>query len=161
MLKPPARIGAIERAHATLVLPYAEIARILLTGESTLYRWRAGTSAPTGVNRARLIALDEFVSALRRGFPDAAAARRWLETPFAPLGRRSPRALLSEGRVEMLVGALAVLAALAPASVGSPVDEVPTDGGVVLPPTALVPTAVVAGARPGVAWRAVPDGVRG
>ena len=113
MLKPSARLDAIERAHTTLGLPYSEVARILLTGESTLYRWRSGASAPTGVNRARLVALDEFVSALEDGFPDVDAARSWLATPFAPLGGKTPQSLVADGRVELLVGALAVLAALA------------------------------------------------
>lgn len=110
LLRPTARIDAIERAHTTLGLPYVDIARLLLTGESTLYRWRAGTTAPTGVNRARLTVLDEFVSALERAFPDEATASAWLDAPLAPLGGRQPRVLLAEGRVELLVGVLAVLA---------------------------------------------------
>ena len=112
VLKPSARIEAIGRAHATLGLPYAEIARIRFTPESTHYRPRAGTSAPTGVNRARLLMLDEFGEALERGFPDREAAGRWLDKPFGPVGRRPPRAVLLNGRAEMRVGALAVLASL-------------------------------------------------
>lgn len=154
MLKPAARLDAIERAHTTLGLPYSEVARILLTGESTLYRWRSGASAPTGVNRARLVALDEFVSALEEGFPDADAARSWLATPFVALGGQTPQSLLAEGRVELLVGALAVLAALSgpEREVGPLVDNREVGFGT---PAEVTFATALAGAQIQRAW---PDG---
>lgn len=145
MLTPSARVDAIERAHATLGLPYAKIARILLTGESTLYRWRAGASTPMGVNRARPAMLDEFLNALERGFPDVAATRRWLDAPFALLGGRPPRALLSKGRAELLVGVLAVLSAL-PATALNALASAPTTpptGAMADRPSCGVPAAAV------------------
>ena len=137
--QPPDCLEAIERLRSTLGLTYADLARALVTGESTVHRWRSGSSTPRGANRARLAALDEFVAALERCFPDHADARAWLDTPFAPLGGHAPRQLLATGRAELLAGALAVLATRTlPAPTGgiaaspSRHGDRPVDGAVVI-----------------------------
>ena len=112
-LLPPDCLESTERLRTALGLTYADLARALVTGESTVHRWRSGASTPRGANRARLAALEEFVAALERCFPTPRSAREWLDAPFAPLGGRSPRMLLVAGRAEALVGALAVLSTYA------------------------------------------------
>jgi transcriptional regulator with XRE-family HTH domain len=95
--EPP--LESVEEARHMLGLTYREIAASLGADESTLHRWRAGTSAPRPVFRQRMAALREMreeLSAVMR--PEDGAA--WLRTPSPALDGRSPSELLVEGRIE-------------------------------------------------------------
>ena len=58
---------------------------------------------------ARLEALEEFLTELRKTFRRPQAAREWLETEVPALKGRRPTELIGEGRIEMLTGILYAL----------------------------------------------------
>ena len=101
-------VRAIENAHDYLGLSYQKLAEAILADESTLHRWRNG-SEPSPVFAARLKALEEFLTELRKTFRRADAAREWLETEVPALKGRRPIELIGEGRAEMLTGLLYAL----------------------------------------------------
>lgn len=82
-----------------LGLTYREIAASLGADESTLHRWRSGTSAPRSVFLSRMDALREMREELLAAMPPRAAAE-WLRTPVPALDGRRPAELLIEGRIE-------------------------------------------------------------
>jgi uncharacterized protein (DUF2384 family) len=100
-------VRAIENAHDYLGLSYQKLAEAILADESTLHRWRNG-SEPSPVFAARLKALEEFLTELRKTFRRA-QAREWLETEVLALKGRRPIELVGEGRIEMLTGILYAL----------------------------------------------------
>ena len=93
-------VAAVERAHDRLGLSYREIAGALRADESTVHRWRSGTTEPSRVFIDRLEALQEFMDELGPTFRSKDAARGWLDRPVPDLGGRTPRALLLGGRLE-------------------------------------------------------------
>jgi hypothetical protein len=94
---PPLRI--VEEAHEMLGMTYREIAASLGADESTLHRWRSGTSVPRPVFSSRMEALREMREELLSAMAPGAAAA-WLRTPSDAFGGRPPADLLAEGRIE-------------------------------------------------------------
>lgn len=103
-------VTTIEHAHRVLGLTYIELARALAADESTLHRWRSGYTVPSPVFETRLAGLAELLAALERVFPDWNAATAWLQAPLGEIGGREPRALLLQGRCDVILGILSVLA---------------------------------------------------
>ncbi len=99
-------VAAIERAHRTLGLTYAEIALAITANETTLHRWRSGHSTPTAVFRLRLRALSQLIDVLERAYPSPEEACAWMARPLPCLGGRDPRTVLDEGRPDLLTGIL-------------------------------------------------------
>lgn len=103
------QLRAIERAHGYLELSYRDIASALRADESTLHRWRAGTTEPSPVFLDRLESLDELLDELERTFRDPAHARDWLQREVPELDDRRPADLLVEGRMERITAVLLAL----------------------------------------------------
>lgn len=93
-------LRAIETAHDRLGLSYREIAGSLRADESTVHRWRSGTTQPSAVFLDRLEALEELVEEVCRTFRSPAATRSWLDREVPDLGGRSPRSVIVAGRLE-------------------------------------------------------------
>lgn len=104
-----AQLRAIERAHEYLDLSYREIAELVRADESTLHRWRAGTTEPSPVFLDRLDSLGELLEELDRTFRDPDDARDWLSRKVPELDGRRPEDLLSEGRMERVIASLLAL----------------------------------------------------
>lgn len=103
------RLRAVERAHEYLDLSYREVAELLRADESTLHRWRAGTSEPSPVFLDRLESLDELLEELDRTFPAPEHVQAWLQREVPELEDRRPADLLSEGRIERVTAVLLAL----------------------------------------------------
>lgn len=103
------QLRAIERAHEYLDLSYREIANAIRADESTLHRWRAGTTEPSPVFLDRLESLSRFLDQLDDTFRDPEHARSWLEREVPELQGRRPLDELSEGRMERITAVLLAL----------------------------------------------------
>lgn len=105
----PGQLEAIERAHDGLGLSYRDVARVLRADESTLHRWRGGTTEPSPVFLDRLETLEALLDELDRTFREPEHARAWLDREVEELGGRRPRDLLLAGRMERVVAVLLAL----------------------------------------------------
>ncbi len=101
-----AHLPVVDEAHKVLGLTYKQVAGILRADESTLQRWRTGTSDPSPVFLGRMESLDELLRELRATFRRTNAAKRWLETPVPAFGDQRPLDLLLGGRIERVTAAL-------------------------------------------------------
>lgn len=104
-----AHLPVVDEAHKVLGLTYKQVAGILRADESTLQRWRTGTSDPSPVFLGRMESLDELLRELRATFRRTNAAKRWLETPVPAFGDQRPLDLLLGGRIERVTAALQAL----------------------------------------------------
>lgn len=104
-----AHLPAVDDAHTTLGLTYKQVANILRADESTLQRWRTGTTEPSPVFLSRLESLDELVREIRATFKRTGSARRWLDSRVAAFGDQRPLDLLLGGRIERVTAALQAL----------------------------------------------------
>lgn len=109
----PQFLVALERVRVTFGWTLADVAAALSTHERTLYRWRAGTAAPSRAVTERLDELRAVVDALARVYgADAhgpsATLRAWLVTPLALLGGACPDVLLRAGRAALVHALLAM-----------------------------------------------------
>jgi len=102
--------NTVDRARTILGLTQSEIADALRANESTLHRWRTGESRPTAVYATRLAALNDLIDAIQLLARTPSEMARWLNTPDAAFGGRTPRHLIRDGRCEFVLGALAVRA---------------------------------------------------
>ncbi|MFQ5889624.1 MAG: antitoxin Xre/MbcA/ParS toxin-binding domain-containing protein [Gemmatimonadota bacterium] len=100
------QLRALEDAHDRLGLSYRNLSDVLRADESTLHRWRSGTSEPSPAFLDRLEALGEFLEQLRATFRSDDAARTWLDREVPELGGGTPRKQLLAGRVERLTAIL-------------------------------------------------------
>lgn len=69
---------ALDRAHDTLHLSWADVGAIVGVDESTIHRWRSGTSVPRPTARSRLAQLQGTLDLLRRVFAGPDLTRQWL-----------------------------------------------------------------------------------
>ena len=90
-------------------LTYKQVAGILRADESTLQRWRTGTTEPSPVFMNRLESLEELITEVRATFRKTEAARRWLGTRVRAFDGQRPIDLLMEGRIERVTAALQAL----------------------------------------------------
>lgn len=104
-----AHLPVVDEAHKSLGLTYKQVASILRADESTLQRWRTGTSEPSPVFVSRLESLDEMLREVRASFRRTEAARRWLSTRVGAFGNERPIDLLLDGRIERVTAALQAL----------------------------------------------------
>lgn len=75
----------------------------------TVTRWASRSAAPQPSHRARIEKLNELKHLLDAVFVSREAAQEWLNTPVPVFRGRTPHALLREGRVDDVIGELAVL----------------------------------------------------
>lgn len=94
----------LEQARRDLGFTYSELACIISADESTLHRWRSGTSRPSAAYAVRLAALRDLLAALAASSPEGVPA--WLDQPVPSLDGRTPRDLLLRGRPDLLTGVL-------------------------------------------------------
>ncbi len=104
-----AHLPVVDEAHKSLGLTYKQVASILRADESTLQRWRTGTSEPSPVFLSRMESLDELLREIRATFRRTNAARRWLDTRVSAFGDQRPIDLLLSGRIERVTAALQAL----------------------------------------------------
>lgn len=101
-------LPGIENGRGYLGLTLKQVALAVKADESTLHRWRTGSS-PSPVFLSRLEALDELVEEMRRTFRSREAARAWLEREVASLDGRTPMEVILSGGAEKLTGMLLAL----------------------------------------------------
>lgn len=101
-------LPGIENGRRYLGLTLKQVALAVKADESTLHRWRTG-STPSPVFLSRLEALDELVEEMRRTFRSREAARAWLGREIPALDGRTPREIILNGGAEKLTGMLLAL----------------------------------------------------
>lgn len=101
-------LPGIENGREYLGLTLKQVAQAVKADESTLHRWRTG-STPSPVFLSRLEALDDLVGEMRKTFRDRRAARAWLEREIPSLDGRTPRDVILRGGAEKLTGMLLAL----------------------------------------------------
>lgn len=104
-----AHLPVVNEAHRSLGLTYKQVAGMLRADESTLQRWRTGTSEPSPVFLSRMESLDELLREIRARFRRTDSARRWLDTRVSAFGDQRPLDLLLTGRIERVTAALQAL----------------------------------------------------
>jgi len=107
-------VAVLDRARTLLALSPTEIAGALQANLSTVHRWRAATSHPTGAYADRLRALDGLISVARLSARGTNAIRRWLDTSDPVLDGQTPRMMIRAGRCDFLLGILTARAAAGP-----------------------------------------------
>lgn len=105
-------LRVLGRAHAKLKLGWSDIGQIIGVDESTLHRWRSGTSRPRPMAVARLALFEELLSLLNRVFAGPDVARKWLieKRPAGLGGRDTPMDVMLAGRLDRVVSLLNYLA---------------------------------------------------
>lgn len=101
-------LPGIEGGTEYLGLTLKQVAQAVNADESTLHRWRTG-STPSPVFVSRLEALDELVGEMRKTFRDREAARAWLRREVPSLDGRTPMEVILSGGAEKLTGMLLAL----------------------------------------------------
>jgi hypothetical protein len=103
---------ALDRAHDRLRLSWADVGAIVGVDESTIHRWRSGTSVPRPMARSRLAQLQETLDLLRRVFAGPDLARQWLteKRPRGLGGTDTPLAVMRAGRIDRVLMLLHFLA---------------------------------------------------
>jgi hypothetical protein len=103
---------ALDRAHDRLHLSWADVGAIVGVDESTIHRWRSGTSVPRPMARSRLAQLQETLDLLRRVFAGPDLARQWLteKRPRGLGGTDTPLAVMRAGRIDRVLMLLHYLA---------------------------------------------------
>lgn len=101
-------LPGVESGRHYLGLTLKQVAQAVKADESTLHRWRTG-STPSPVFLSRLEALDDLVGEMRRTFRDREAARGWLEREVPALDGQTPMEVLLSGGAEKLTGILLAL----------------------------------------------------
>lgn len=110
----PERIAdLITRTRRTFSLTLGEIAASVQANETTLHRWRLGTSRPTAAYATRLKSLDDLLRVASQIHLSDDAVMQWFRRPDALLEGRAPREFLLNGRADYLLGALATARLLA------------------------------------------------
>ncbi len=97
-------LPGFDLAREVLGLENHEIARAVQADESTLYRWRQG-STPTAVYMSRLERLDDLVREVQKTVRREAIPA-WLDRPIPALDGSTAREVILAGRSETLLGML-------------------------------------------------------
>jgi len=100
--------ATIDWAHDTLSLGYAAIAGAIGAHRRSLARWRAGDSVPSLRNRQAMEKLRTLRFLIESVFEEPASATEWLHSSVPMLRGRSPISFLEEGRLDEVIGVLAV-----------------------------------------------------
>lgn len=105
-------LEVLDQAHARLHLTWADIAAVVGVDESTVHRWRSGTSAPRPMVRSRLEQLRETLDLLKRVFAGPDLARAWLaeKRPKGLGGTDTPLDVMRAGRIDRVLTLLHFLA---------------------------------------------------
>ncbi len=98
-------------AEDALELTDAEIGGALGAGRQTVRRWRSRTAVPSDSHRRALEKVNQLRHLLATEFDTAAAALRWMHTPLAGFGGRTPLALVTAGEIDRVLAALGTTAA--------------------------------------------------
>lgn len=86
-----------------------DIARVVGATSRTVARWAAGTNAPQGVARQRLLDLAAVSQQLEKVMkPDAASA--WLHQPNSELDNMRPLDLIEQGRAREVLDLIEAIA---------------------------------------------------
>jgi transcriptional regulator with XRE-family HTH domain len=106
-------LESLQKTGERLGLGLQDLADIVGVDQSTLYRWRQGTSAPRAIVLTRMEQIGEAFAMLRRLFQGPDLARQWLhESKPASLGGDvTPLEVMRAGRVDRVLMLLHTLAA--------------------------------------------------
>lgn len=107
-----ADLRVLDQAYTRLKLSWADIAAVMGVDESTVHRWRSGTSAPRPMARSRLAQLQETLDFLKRLFAGPDLARAWLtgKRPKSLGGTDTPLDVMRAGRIDRVLTLLHFLA---------------------------------------------------
>ena len=105
-------LRVLNRAHAKLRLGWREIGQIIGVDESTMHRWKSGTSRPRPMAVARIALFEELITLLNRVFAGPDVARKWLteKRPAGLGGSDTPMDVMRGGRLDRVVSLLNYLA---------------------------------------------------
>jgi transcriptional regulator with XRE-family HTH domain len=105
-------LRVLDRARAKLELGWSEIGEIIGVNESTVHRWRSGTSTPRPMALSRIAQFGELLDLLTRLFAGPDLAREWLSSkkPESLGGHATPLEVMREGRLDRVLTLLHFLA---------------------------------------------------
>jgi uncharacterized protein (DUF2384 family) len=105
-------LSVLERAHTRLQLGWEDISHIIGVDESTVHRWRSGTSTPRPITHARIAQFADLLEMLPRLFAGPDRAREWLNErrPDALGGMETPLEVMRAGRIDRVLTLLHFLA---------------------------------------------------